>query len=245
MRILAGVAVAALLVAAQVQATIAYNFSSTLAGNQVDGPFSLGTVFNVTTPVNINELGAFDNGANGIGGVGIDVAIYQITLSGNNISSGSLVVNPVSFSGTAESLLAGTSTRVSSIPQVALGAGTYMVVANHYGPTGSERDYNPYFPTTSGPNLASANPAFGVTFAGGYFNTSGSLSWGSTLPAGNGWVYDTANYSGSPSDPRYAAGNFDFTPVPEVAHFAMAGVGLLGLVYIGRYARLRRKLTPA
>jgi len=33
------------------------------------------------------------------------------------------------------------------------------------------------------------------------------------------------------------AGTFDFTPVPEVEDYAVAAIGLLGLVYIGRYAR--------
>ena len=40
-----------------------------------------------------------------------------------------------------------------------------------------------------------------------------------------------------PLAPRYGAGNADFAPVPEAAGFALAGVGLLGLVYVGRCYR--------
>ena len=42
--------------------------------------------------------------------------------------------------------------------------------------------------------------------------------------------------------PASAGDTFEFTPVPEVAAFGVACVGLLGLVYIVRYARLRRKM---
>jgi len=247
LRLIGGVAIVTLLAASQASAVIAYNFGSGLVGNQQGGPFSLGTVFNVSAPVSIDKLGAFDSGGNGIGGgaTGIDVAIYKVTIGGGNVlGSGSLVVPSYKFTGTSESLAPGTSTRVASISPITLGAGTYMVVANHYGAGGSEVDYNPYYPPGSptGANATSANPAFGVTFGGGYFNANSSLSWGGTLAGG--WTYDSY-YTGTPSTPRYAAGNFDFTPVPEVGQFAMAGVGLLGLVYVGRYARLRRNMKLA
>ena len=206
------VVAAVLLMAAQARAAIAYNFSSTLPGNQV-GPYSLGTVFNVSSPIAIDQLGTFDNGADGIGGVGINVAIYKLALSGTTITGGTLVTPSVLFSGTAQPLLPGTRTRLASISPVTIGAGTYMVVANHYGVGESEVNYNPYFPpgAPNGVNGASANPALGVTFGGGYYHHNGGLAWGPTLPTG--WFYDDF-YTGSPAAPRYAAGNFDFTPVP-------------------------------
>ncbi len=216
---------AVLLIAAQTQAEVAYNFPSTLAGNQVGGPYSLGTVFNVSTPIAIEQLGAFDDGTNGIAGVGINVAIYKLARRGNNITGGTLVTPSVYFFGTAQPLLTGTSTRVASISTVILGAGTYMVVANHYGVGESEANdnhygfgesevnYNPYLPheTPGGTNGASANPALGVTFGGGYFHPDSGLAWGPTLPTG--WHYDDV-FTGSPAAPRYAAGNFVFTPGP-------------------------------
>ena len=252
-RMLAGVAVTALLVAAQSQAEIAYNFttSASLVGNQTGGPFALGTLFNVSTPIKIDQLAAFDNGANGFSVSGVNVAVYKVTLTGTAITGGTLVTPSVNFSGTAQSLLPGTDTRVASIAPVTLAAGTYMVVANHYSGTGGvyEDDYNPYYAapghTANGPNGASANAAFGVTFTalGGYYQ-SDIASFASTFNGTGGWGYDPA-YTGSPKDPRYAAGNFDFTPVPEAVQFAMAGVGLLGLVYIGRHVRLARKMKLA
>ena len=189
LRLIGGVAIVTLLAASQASAVIAYNFGSGLVGNQQGGPFSLGTVFNVSAPVSIDKLGAFDSGGNGIGGgaTGIDVAIYKVTIGGGNVlGSGSLVVPSYKFTGTSESLAPGTSTRVASISPITLGAGTYMVVANHYGAGGSEVDYNPYYPPGSptGANATSANPAFGVTFGGGYFNANSSLSWGEHLLAG-------------------------------------------------------------
>ena len=249
--IIGSVAVAALLAAGQASAEIAFNFPSTLVGTQPDANFSLGTEFTVgSTPILIDALGAFDSGADGIGGVGIDVAIYSITLNGTTITGGSLVVPSFHFSGTDQSLLAGTSTRLAGITPVMLGAGTYMVVANHYGVSDSEVDYNPYWVggvrSPTAPNAASANSALGVTYGGGAYNypNGNDLTWGSTigspLPTGpGGWGYDD-NWSGSPSAPRYAAGNFDFVAVPEPAGFAIAGVGLLGL-YLRRYVRLPRK----
>ena len=226
LKISGAVVAAVLLIAAQTRAAVAYNFPATLAGNQASGPYSLGTVFNVSTPIAIDQLGAFDDGTNGIAGIGIDVAIYKLARRGNNITGGTLVTPSVYFFGTAQPLLPGTSTRVASISSVILGAGTYMVVANHYGVGApeandnlygfgeSELNYNPYFPHW-GPartNGASANPALGVTFGAGYWHAESGLAWGPTLPTG--WVYDDL-YTGLPAAPRYAAGNFVFTPVPE------------------------------
>jgi hypothetical protein len=228
-------------VAAQAQATIAYNFGTSLVGNQ-SGTFSLGTEFTVgTTPIDVTALGAFDPGDAKFTGTGIQVAIYKLTLSGTTITGSTLETPSVSFLGQYTDV-AGTSTAMQNITPVKLTAGTYMVVANHYGSGGVLNDYNPYYGPGGGVNNASANNASGVTFiaGGGYYNTSSGLSWGSSL--GSGWVYDNAF---NKSAPRYAAGNFEFTPVPEVAAFGAAGVGLLGLVYIGRYARLRRTMKLA
>ena len=44
-------------------------------------------------------------------------------------------------------------------------------------------------------------------------------------------------------EPTFGAGTFEFTPVPEAAGFAVAGVALLGIVYIGRCYTQRRKLA--
>ena len=106
-------------------------------------------------------------------------------------------------------------------------------------------DYNPNYPNPTGPNLASANSALGVTYDGGYYSLSGSLSWGSSLPGLMDRDPDTSTPGYAGRVRATARGTFDFTPVPEVAAFGAFGVGLLGLVYIGRYVRLRRTMKLA
>ena len=247
-RISEAVAAATLFVAAQAQATIAYNYpGGAFYGNQGEYPgnLSLGNVFTVSSPITVTALGAFDSGGDGIGGSGVQVAIYQLNLDGTTITSGTLAVGSMTFSGSAQALYEDSNTRVASLPgAVQLDAGTYMVVANRYGTTAngaSELDYNAYVANGLGdPNPLSANPTAGVTFGPSYVNTDGTLTWEGALPGG--WAFVGTP---TPGAPGYGAGNFDFTPVPEVTAFGAAAVGLLGLVYIGRYARLRRKLKPA
>jgi hypothetical protein len=67
----------------------------------------------------------------------------------------------------------------------------------------------------------------------------GWFTAGTTLPAhiSGGNPVDYGSTLGTPS---FAGATFDFTPVPEAAAFGAAAIGLLGLVYIGRYAQLRR-----
>jgi hypothetical protein len=246
-KITGGVVVAALFVAAQAQAIIAFNFPQ-LNGNQnYPGTLSLGELFTVNTPVNINALAAYDDPANGSGVFGgpVQVAIYQVNLSGNNIIGGTLVVNPLTFTtANPGTLIPGTTTREQALSSpVPLGAGTYMIVANYYaGSAGTENDWNRN--TYSGSLLPTANTGGGVVGYGANYYSFGNLTWGASLPTGS-WVYDNVNNPANDWHPRYMAGNFDFTPVPEVAAFGVAGVGLLGLVYIGRYARLRRKMKLA
>jgi hypothetical protein len=234
------------LFAAEGKATIAFNFPQ-LNGNQnYGGALSLGEIFTVNSAININALAAYDNPANGSGTFGgnVEVAIYQVTLSGNNITAGSLAVNPVAFSTASPgALISGTTTREKALGSpVQLGAGTYMIVANTYGGgAGSENNWNRNT-VASGP-YPSANTGGGlVTYSANYYLLS-SAAWGSSLPTG--WQYDNVNNPPNDWHPRYMAGNFDFTPVPEAATFGAAAVGLLGLVYFVRYARIRRTFKVA
>lgn len=233
-KILAGAAVCALS-SSTLLATIAYNFPSNLSGNQPGGPLALGSLFTVSQPVEVNSLGVFDSGGDGIGGAGVSVAIYSVTLSGGSITAGQLVVSPYNFSGTADALLDGSSTRFHDISPVTLSSGTYLVVANHYGNVNSsERNYN-YFVDPNKVVVPTANDqANYVAFGRSYYLSADAASWGEALPTG--WSLGSSDYI-----PQYAAGNFDFTPVPEASSFAIAGVGLLGLVYVGRCVVQRRK----
>jgi hypothetical protein len=51
------------------------------------------------------------------------------------------------------------------------------------------------------------------------------------------------NYSGGHDVADYAGATF--AAVPEASHFAFAGIGLLGLVYVGRSSPVRRWLKLA
>ena len=248
LRLTAGISVVIFLVAARAQATIAYNYAGGLLGNQANGPFALGMVFDVgASPISVDQLGAFDSGGDGFGG-DLSVAIYSVTLSGNNIIGGTLAVNPVTFSiANPGTLLSGTTTRVLDIPSVQLNSGTYMVVANNYGTGSAEVDYNQGY-TPLAPNPNSVNTSGGaLTFSGNYYVSLTVSSWMSSLSGT--WTYDVGGDPGPGTTliPRYAAGNFDYAliPEPEVSRLAMTGAGLLGLGCLVRQARRRRNTKLA
>jgi hypothetical protein len=246
---ISGVVAISFLLAFNASAIIALNYPNNLSGNQggtVDR--ALGFVFNVNSPIAVNQLGAFDDPGNGSGTFGgtVSVAIYKVTLgSGNSITAGTLIGSPVDFStGSAGTLLAGTDTRVKNITAETLGTGTYMLVANHYGTVaGTETPYNLSYAGGGGgaPAYPSVNTGGGlITWNGTDYYMNSPASWGSSMPTPTAWTIPA-----SVGYPRWTAGNFNFTPVPEAAQFATAGVGLLGLVYIGRYARMRRTMKAA
>ena len=222
LRIIGGVAVAVLLVAEQASAIIAYQNPSGNYGNQ-PGDYVVGLQFTVgASPLSVTQLGAFDNGQNGWAAP-VSVAIY-------NFTTHSIVGSTATFSGTSGvnlgTLGSDGGSRFLPVTPFTLNAGqTYMVVAAGYG-VGREENYNAGLP----PSIALHQGA-GITVGNNYY-TSGT---GMLFPA----TMDAAPY------PRYGAGTFEFAPVPEAAQFAMAGVGLLGLVYIGRYVRVRRTMKPA
>lgn len=215
------------------QATIAYDFTG-VVGNQASGNYSLGTLFTVgATPVIVNGLGAYDNGGNGLV-QSISVAIYEVTLSGNDITSGGLVIAPQTITST-DLLVMDTRFKVLGGDPITrqLNTGTYLIVANHYGDGSiNERNWNASAPP-SGPTPTATGGGL-ITFGGNYYNPDPNSVWGPTL---SGFIFDAANTA----TPGYSAGNFDFTPVPEASHFALAGMGLLGLVYTGRCFWLRRR----
>jgi hypothetical protein len=236
-------AVACCLVAGNARAGIAYDFPAGLPGN-VDNTFSVGYVFTVNEPegVNLNALGLFDDGGNGFPNATMDVAIYSVTINPDNSLVGGARVAQTTFSGTTGgnvgTLLSGTSTRVRPVSGVLAAGQSYIIVAGTRSTAGTDieqfysRAANEAGATQPGPG---STVGTSLSFGGNYTSTkTKDFSIAGTLPGT--WTYvDTA------WTPAYAAGNFDFTPVPEPVHFAMAGAGMLGLIYIGRGLWQRRK----
>lgn len=227
------------------EAAVAYDFTpggNALAGNQTDGAYALGSAFTVNSPILVNGLRVFDGGTAGVG-TGLEVSIYSVGYlgDGTTINSGSLIPGlSASFAGESQDYDAATGTRYQSITSVQLNPGTYMVVANRMGTGGvaSEVNYNAGLPVGGGTAITTDDGGGLVSFGNNYCNYAepafAFVSWaGSTAE----WHLDSAAYV-----PLYAAGNFDFTAVPEAHHFAMAGAGLMGLVYVGRCALQRRKV---
>jgi hypothetical protein len=169
-------------------------------------------VFNVNAPIKINQLGAYVPTSGTFGSGTVEVAIY--IASGANWD----IYSPIaSFTGTPSGILTG-GYAWDWVGPLVLTSGTYAVVAANYGTTS-----DPYY--VGGTQV---DPAVNAFFSYGGFRTPGS-TLGSTIAA-----------SGLHSAPLNAGGNFEY--VPEAAGFATAGVGLLGLVYIGRCLP-RRKLA--
>ena len=225
----------------QAEATLAYDYSPSLPGNQIyDG--WLGMTFTVNSTISVTSLGAFDAGSDGFGSATPQVAIYSIPVVGGNLDvpNGSLVSPIASFSGTSQSLISGTSVRSESISPLTLNAGVYMVVA-----TGLTEHYN----AGGNPTLVTMNTGGGLITYGW---SAGAPNWfgnfandnGGPLPGtlGNNGIFGDYWGGGGPIG-RYGAGTFEFTPVPEAAGFTMAGIALLGLVYVGRVYSQRLKIA--
>jgi hypothetical protein len=204
----------------------AINTPTTTPGNQVLTAMDLGQAFTVNSPITVGYLGAFDAGQNGWAGATITVAIY-------NFSTHQMVGSDALFSGTGATegvLGANSSFRFLAVTPFTLAAGqTYEIVASGLG-TAANPDYNS---ATSPGNvsLMTLNTFGGaLTYGGNYYNYPG-----------NGTMPTHLDVVPVPGPGRYGAGTF--APVPEVGLFGIAGVGLLGLVYIGRGLVLRRRLA--
>jgi len=235
-------AVACLALAVPAKGVIAFDYPLGLEDNMTGNSAAVGMVFTVNSGFGaiVTSLGVFDYNADGINTVHpITVAIYSVSMSGNTITGGSLAVDPYTFSGTSDSLLSGTSTRAHGVSEVWLVPGTYMVVANNYAAASPNYEGGFDYSKNHGATVPSANPISPYPgsvsyFLGGFRSSDNPASWVTSLPGT--WDFVDSGYA-----PNYGAGNFEFTPVPEASQFAVAGVGLLGLVYIGRCAYQRRK----
>ncbi|ADB17731.1 autotransporter-associated beta strand repeat protein [Pirellula staleyi DSM 6068] len=162
-------------------ATIPYIVPQGTVGNQ---PFtgSLGMDFDVTAPITVTNLGAFDSGSDGINGT-INVRLYDRTNPGTPLATASL-------SGTSQQLVGG-SRFLSLLTPIPLPAGFQgRIVTDGY--------------SAAEPNGNSATPVW-TTNGGGAMNFVGVGTF-DTLTN----VYPT-NSEGTPVN-RYAAGTFAFVP---------------------------------
>jgi hypothetical protein len=207
------------LVALNASAIIAYNNTGVVQNQSTDGPYALGNDFTVNQSIMITAIGAFDNGGAMVASV--PVAIYN--MANNTIVSGTLVTL---LQGTTGDFTANGSAFMNIAP-VTLGPGTYSIVAANYGQDGEPYWWN-HSPQGTEPGFNDGGGL--ITLGGGRY---ASPNTGLTFPGHTVGL--------TPGIPTYAAGTFEFTPVPETAVFATASVALLGLVYIGRYTVRKQK----
>jgi hypothetical protein len=252
LKIIGAVAVATLLATAPACAIVAYNFpgagdpGGALAGNEtVAGPLLLGNMFVVNNQISVTAVGAFvaPNINDGLLGASVPVAIYALSgTTWSQVPNTSFTFSP----GTAPTI---GSAAFQTISPVTLQPGTYAIVAANYGngsagalswdanywALGGSVGQHATFQTQSG---AISVPAGNYAF----INLDGLSTLPTTLP-----TLIPGNWGNDPTVPAWAGGTFEFdlTPVPEATAFGVAGVGVLGLVYIGRYARLRCKTKLA
>jgi hypothetical protein len=200
----------------------------------------LGNVFTVNSSINVTAVGAFVGGSSL--GVTVPVAIY-------GFNPGTTLWDQVAgtyttFSGTPPQLT-GTAWFQDLNSPVTLNPGTiYAIVAANYGVPGAD-SHNVYWsggtpPTFTGSPYISMGDPNNALFSRGPTTLDANLPGvGDFLNGGLGYGQIGGTF------PAFAGATFDFTPVPEAATFGAAAVGLLGLVYIGRFARLRRKMKLA
>ena len=109
-----------------------------------------------------------------------------------------------------------------------------------------------YDASFSGPPYSGALPSFDtcpglITLGNSTFVPSGATAF-TVVNSGGSFASTIASDNvgnwGSPN-PVFGGATFDSTPVPEVAAFGAAAVGLLDLVYFARFARLRRNVKFA
>lgn len=211
------------LLALNANATIVYNNPTGLTGLQGGGPWNLGLDFTVNTAGYVNAMGAYDDGLNGFSGT-VPVALYRVS-DGTQVSGTyvELTGSPATVDG---------SSRFVSISPVYLEPGVYSVVGANFGTA------NPFKNALNGPASATFDTVSGALTMGTWRDASGATLAFPTTDVGG------VNYPPG-TDPRWTAATFDFTPVPEVATFGAAAVGLLGLVYGARHVRNRRKKQGA
>ena len=234
-----------LLAASQAEAVVAYNFPANLIPNvqsQV-APYLFGNSFVVNQAIGVSAVGAYDAGLDGFGAATVPVAIY--VSNGAPTPTWTLVPSTsASFTGNSGWDWTDGSARMKNLAStVWLTAGsTYAIVAAYEGiyvasPLEDSRAWDFDIPHTG--SLPTFNNLSGqISQAPGTHSSFLALPV-TTLPGTLGPVL----YTGGHGATDYAGATF--AAVPEVSQFAIAGIGLLGLVYVGRSTPVRRWLKLA
>ena len=236
-----------LLAASQAEAVVAYNFPANMIPNVQSqfAPYLFGNSFVVNQALGVSAVGAYDAGLDGFGAATVPVAIY--VSNGAPTPTWNLVPNTsASLTGNSGWDWTDGSARMKNLAStVWLTAGsTYAIVAAYegiYSSTGPLQDSRAW--DFDIPHNASPVPTFNNL--GGYISQAPGINSSflalpvTVLPGTLGAVV----YTGGHGVADYAGATF--AAVPEVSQFAIAGIGLLGLVYVGRSTPVRRWLKLA
>jgi hypothetical protein len=162
-----GAAVLAVVVGTQASHadTVAVTFDTTTGLELGNGPFTLGFEFQVNAPINVTQLGAFDDSQDGLN-ENHDVGIWN--------SVGVLQVSATVAAGTVDPLT--NQFRYVSVAPVTLGAGTYYIGALWV----DGADYNT-FPDGANSGFATAPQ---ITFVSDSYVAGGALADPTNLLAG-------------------------------------------------------------
>jgi PEP-CTERM motif-containing protein len=240
----AGVVMGGLALALQVRAQeVAFQVPVNISQNDPAGlqnsggippgtPFNLALEFTVNNPISVSAVGVYDStiGNNGSGfGAPVQVGIY----SENNQN---LPVAPVTLPAGVSGTVIGSAQFQTLGSAVTLNPGTYMVIVSGMGSTAAP-DWNYYY-FQNGVSPTPANPLIfdgdggALTVGGSYYSITPTFSTPANDP----------NYTEDFFQDQYAAGTFVYTVVPEpsVSQLALMGVGLFGLIKLGRKFRKTR-----
>lgn len=185
--------------------------SDQTTGNQDFGG-SLGSDFIVHSPIEIMQLGAFDDNLDGIGGGDLGVAIFQRNDAGTPLDpaddTGDGIVTQTTFSTGNPGVLSG-SYRFKSVPPVSLDPGPYTIVGWGYGAGDS-----------NGNDGNAGNWPVTTDDGGGLIEFVGVSRFGDAGAPGG--------FPGTPDGGppvRYGAGTFSYRAFEETFQLELIGVG--------------------
>lgn len=224
-------------------AIVAYQLPANPNSNKIvsgAGKNLLGEIFNVTNPISVSAVGAFDNGLDGFGNSTVQVALYQLT---GTIPSGTWTMvsgtaNSYTGSPTPADFYKGSYLFHKLSEKLVLATGTYAVVGAGFGTASAAYwDYNATNKNPVNKGAEFQTKSSDISMASGNYNFFKSNV--SSLPDPFTLGANKYNNWGDPY-PAFGAGSFIFSPVPEPGSFGFLAAGLLGTLSVGRFMRRKR-----